>query len=63
MRKKQVNATTIRLDQADREAIAAIRERSGCPSDAAAISLALGMVARGEAPLTQALTKEPGFSP
>jgi hypothetical protein len=46
MRKKQANATTIRLEQADREAIARIRELYGCPSDAAAIKLAVRMVAR-----------------
>ena len=48
MRKKQANATTIRLEQADREAIARIRELYGCPSDAAAIKLAVRMVARQE---------------
>ncbi len=49
MRKKQANATTIRLEPADREAIARIRELYGCPSDSAAIKLALRMVARQEA--------------
>ncbi len=50
MRKKQANATTIRLELADREAIAHIRELYGCPSDSAAIiKLALRMVARQEA--------------
>jgi len=49
MRKKQANATTIRLEQADREAIARIRELYGCLSDSAAIKLAVRMVARGEA--------------
>ncbi len=49
MKKKQANATTIRLEQADREAIARIRELYGCPSDSAAIKLAVRMVARGEA--------------
>lgn len=49
MRKKQQNATTIRLEHADREAIARIRELYGCPSDSAAIKLALRMVAREEA--------------
>ena len=48
MRKKQVHATTIRLEQADREAIAIIRELYGCTSDSSAIKLALRMVARGE---------------
>ena len=50
MRKKQQNVTTIRLESADREAIARIRELYGCPSDNAAIKLALRMVARGEVP-------------
>ena len=50
MRKKQANATTIRLEAADREAIARIRELYGCPSDAAAIKLAVRMVARGALP-------------
>ena len=49
MRKKQANATTIRLEPADREAIARMRELYGCPSDSAAIKLALRMVARQEA--------------
>ncbi len=48
MRKKQTNATTIRLEQTDRQAIARIRELYGCPSDAAAIKLAVRMVARQE---------------
>ncbi len=50
MRKKQANATTIRLESVDREAIARIRELYGCPSDAAAIKLAVRMVARGALP-------------
>ena len=48
MRKKQAHATTIRLEQADREALARIRELYGCPSDSAAIKLALRIVARLE---------------
>ncbi len=59
MRKKQPNVTTIRLEPVDREAIAHIRELYGCPSDNAAIKLALRMVARGEGvPTTQAPNKE-----
>ena len=50
MRKKQQHVTTIRLEPTDREAIARIRELYGCPSDNAAIKLALRMVSRGEAP-------------
>ena len=49
MRKKQAYATTICLEQADREAIARIRELYGCLSDSAAIKLAVHMVARGGA--------------
>ena len=48
MRKKQQHVTTIRLEPTDREAIARIRELYGCPSDSAAIKLAVRMVARGE---------------
>ena len=61
MRKKQADATTIRLEQADREAIARIRELYGCPSDSAAIKLAVRMVARG--PETLAPDKERAFYP
>jgi hypothetical protein len=50
MRKKQPHATTIRLEPADREAIARIRELYGCPSDSAAIKLAVRMVAKGFLP-------------
>jgi len=63
MRKKQANATTIRLEQADREAIAQIREFYGCPSDAAAIKLAVRMVARGEGVPAQAPNKERRLHP
>ena len=48
MRKKQANATTIRLEPQDREAIEHIRELYGCTSDSAAIKLAVRMVARRE---------------
>jgi hypothetical protein len=63
MRKKQANATTIRLEQADREAIAQIREFYGCPSDAAAIKLAVRMVARGEGVPAQAQIRNAAFIP
>jgi hypothetical protein len=53
MRKKQANATTIRLEATDREAIERIKELYGCPSDSAAVKLALRMVARGEHPKRQ----------
>ena len=48
MKKNQANATTIRLEPADREAITRIKELYGCSSDSAAMKLALRMVARGE---------------
>ncbi len=48
MGKHTIKATTVRLEPADREAIARIKELYGCPSDIAAIKLALRMVARGE---------------
>ena len=64
MRKKQTNATTIRLEQADREAIAQIRKLYGCPSDSAAIKLAVRMVARQEVvPTSPAPNKERPFYP
>ena len=64
MRKKQQNVTTIRLEQTDREAIARIRDLYGCPSDSAAIKLAVRMIARGEgstSPITP--QKERGLYP
>ncbi|HET8851393.1 MAG TPA: hypothetical protein VFN02_02625 [Ktedonobacteraceae bacterium] len=48
MKRKQPNVTTIRLESQDREAIARISELYGCPSDNAAIKLALRVVAREE---------------
>jgi coenzyme F420-reducing hydrogenase gamma subunit len=59
MRKKQANATTIRLEAEDKEAIARIRELYGCPSESAAIKLAVRMVARGEQPQRQPPTPSP----
>jgi hypothetical protein len=59
MRKKQANATTIRLEAEDREAIARIRELYGCPSESAAITLAVRMVARGELPQREPPTPSP----
>ncbi len=43
---KRRPATTIRLEEQDKEAIARIKELYGCPSDIAAIRLALRVVAR-----------------
>ncbi len=63
MRKKQALATTIRLEDADREDIAHIRELYGYPSDSAAIKLALRMVARGEAPPHPTPTRNVHSSP
>ncbi|MFL5628152.1 MAG: hypothetical protein ACJ788_21440 [Ktedonobacteraceae bacterium] len=48
MRKKQPTATTMRLTPQDREAIARIKDLYGCPSDIAAIRLAIRIVARLE---------------
>ncbi len=42
----KTSAKTIRLDIADWEALAHIKELYGCPSDNAAIKLALRLVAR-----------------
>jgi hypothetical protein len=64
MRKKQANATTIRLEQADREAIARIRELYGCPSDSAAIKLAVRLIARGNStPVPKPQTRNGHSSP
>jgi Arc/MetJ family transcription regulator len=46
MTKKQRIATTIRLEEQDREAIAAIKEHYGVASDSDAIRLALRKVLR-----------------
>ncbi|HET8850985.1 MAG TPA: hypothetical protein VFN02_00520, partial [Ktedonobacteraceae bacterium] len=51
-------ATTIRLEEQDKEAIARIKDLYGCPSDIAAIRLALRMVARGDGIPPQAPNKE-----
>ena len=48
--KKAHKPTTIRLTEQDRVLLARIKELYGCPSDIAAIRLALRMVARGEIP-------------
>jgi hypothetical protein len=50
MEKKAHKPTTMRLSPQDRELIERIKELYGCPSDIAAIRLALRMVARGEVP-------------
>lgn len=63
-KKQRPSATTIRLEPQDREAIARIKELYGCPSDSAAIKLALRLVARGETgPGAQTPNKERAFSP
>src|SRR5260370_13674007 len=57
--KKRRTATTIRLEEQDRAAIQRIKELNGCPSDIAAIRLALRVIARQEtpAPLHQTKTR------
>jgi hypothetical protein len=52
-------AKTIRLEDQDKEAIAHIRELYGCPSDNAAIKLALRIVARQDLSI-QVVSKEVG---
>ncbi|HEX3642122.1 MAG TPA: hypothetical protein VHV10_12595 [Ktedonobacteraceae bacterium] len=57
-------AKTIRLDAADWEALARIKELYGCPSDNAAVKLALRLVARqADSPSAQAPDKERHFHP
>ncbi len=51
-------ATTVRLEPQDRQAIETIKELYGCPSDVAAIRLALRIVARQEVLPTPAPNKE-----
>jgi hypothetical protein len=48
MKKKAPKPTTMRLTEQDREAIEQIKALYGCPSDIAAIRLALRIVARQE---------------
>ena len=62
-----IKPTTIRLEPQDRQAIETIKELYGCPSDVAAIRLAIRMVARREVasstPLQQGTRrKTPDFS-
>ncbi len=45
-KKQRRPATTIGLEEQDKQAIARIKELYGCPSDVAAIRLALRMTAR-----------------
>jgi hypothetical protein len=63
IQKKRHTATTIRLEEQDKEAIARIKDLYGCPSDSAAIRLALRMVARGDGILPQAPNKERPLNP
>ncbi len=51
------SAKTIRLDLQDREAIARIREVYGCPSDNAAIKLAVRMLAAQDTPMPKLQTR------
>jgi len=64
MDRHKFQTTTIRLEAQDKEAIARIREAYGCPSDNAAIKLALRMTARLTiVPNAQAPAKEDLFPP
>ena len=63
MDKHKHKPTTVRLESEDREAIETIKKLYGCPSDVAAIRLALRMTARQEVSPTPAPNKERGFSP
>jgi transposase len=61
MRQKQRTATTIRLEEQDREAIAAIKEHYGVASDSDAIRLALREIGRSikrQSPPTPVPNKE-----
>jgi hypothetical protein len=61
--KHKIKATTVRLEPQDREAIERIKELYGCPSDVAAIRLALRMTSRGEVSLPITPRKERRFHP
>jgi hypothetical protein len=56
-------ATTVRLEPEDREALERIKHLYGCPSDNAAIKLALRMLARGETPTPITPQKERRIPP
>ncbi len=56
--------TTMRLTEADKQAIETIKHLYGCPSDVAAIRLAIRMVASAQViPCAQAPAKERPFHP
>ncbi len=63
MDRHTIKPTTVRLEPQDKEAIARIKELYGCPSDVAAIRLALRIAARREVVPTQAPNKERLFPP
>ena len=64
MDRHTIKPTTVRLEPQDKQAIETIKELYGCPSDVAAIRLAIRMVARQEVrPDAQAPNKERRFSP
>ena len=48
MDRHTIKPTTVRLEAQDKQAIETIKELYGCPSDVAAIRLAIRMVARQE---------------
>ena len=56
-------ATTMRFTPQDKELIERIKELYGCPSDIAAIRLALRMLARGEIPSPITPQKEGAIHP
>jgi len=60
----ETKPTTIRLTLQDKQAIETIKQLYGCPSDIAAIRLAIRMVARQEVrPDAPAPNKERAFYP
>ncbi|HET8852897.1 MAG TPA: hypothetical protein VFN02_10245 [Ktedonobacteraceae bacterium] len=64
MDRHTIKPTTVRLDPQDKQAIEAIKELYGCPSDVAAIRLAIRVVARREiVPSTPPPTSERGLYP
>ena len=64
MDKHMIKPTTVRLEPQDREAIETIKGLYGCPSDVAAIRLAIRMAARQEVvPLPPHSNKERPFYP
>ncbi len=64
MDKHTIKPTTVRLEPQDREAIETIKQLYGCPSDVAAIRLAIRMVAAASViPTLSTPNKERPFYP